>query len=122
MLYHARTTPDHDSHQRERRLALLFRRLPNRVQTWMHWLLQPSARWVRIPAGILLTLGGVMSILPVFGLWMLPFGLILLAEDVGPLRRLTDRCLHWIEHRRPHWMGLPPVSNPTPRRPERNAA
>ncbi|WP_254070160.1 DUF2892 domain-containing protein [Acidisphaera sp. L21] len=99
--------PEPHSQHRERRLALLIRRLPHRVQGIVHWLRRPSARWVRIPAGILLILGSVLFILPVFGLWMLPFGLILLAEDVAPLRRLTDRWLHWIEHRRPHWMGLP---------------
>ena len=48
-------------------------------------------------------LGGCLAILPVLGLWMLPLGLVLLAEDVPALRRLTDRCLDWIEHRRPHW-------------------
>jgi hypothetical protein len=79
----------------------------------MHRLRQPSMRWVRIPAGILLILGSCLFILPVFGLWMFPFGLILLAEDIPPLRRLTDRWLQWIEHRRPHWMGLPSAARPS---------
>lgn len=52
-------------------------------------------------------LGSVLFILPVFGLWMLPLGVVLLAEDVPPLRRLTDRALLWIERKRPQWMGLP---------------
>src|SRR5690348_9158621 len=39
---------------RERRLELLARRLPSRVQRMFRWLRQPSARWVRIPAGTLL--------------------------------------------------------------------
>ena len=55
--------------------------------------------------------GGFLAILPVFGLWMLPLGLVLLAEDIAPLRRLTDRGLVWIEYRRPHWMGLPRLSS-----------
>ena len=93
-------------HDRERRLDLLVRRLPTRVQTGVHWLRRPSVRWVRIPVGLLLILGSVFSILPIFGLWMLPLGLVLLAEDVKPLRRSMDRVLDWIEHRRPHWMGL----------------
>jgi hypothetical protein len=63
--------------------------------------------WVRIPAGVLLIAGGVLSILPVLGLWMLPLGLVLLAEDVPPLRHATGRLLAWIEHHKPHWMGLP---------------
>jgi hypothetical protein len=92
---------------RERRLALLVGRLPARLQTVIRRLRQPSMRWVRIPAGLLLILGSAFSILPVFGLWMLPLGLMLLADDVPPLRRATNRMLAWIEHRRPHWMGLP---------------
>ena len=102
------TQNDHDS-ERERRLALLIRRLPRRVQDLVHRLRRPSARWLRLPVGVLLVLGSVLFILPVFGLWMLPVGLVLLAEDVAVLRRLTDRWLHWIEHHRPHWMGLPPL-------------
>jgi hypothetical protein len=101
---------DHE-HDRERRLELLIRRLPQRFQVTIRWLRQPSARWLRIPAGVLLTIAGLLSILPVLGLWMLPLGLVLLAEDVPPVRRATDRVLAWIEHQRPHWMGLPRASS-----------
>jgi hypothetical protein len=99
-----------DEHVRERRLELLIRRLPRRVQGSVRWLRQPSSRWVRIPAGVLLILGSLLSILPLFGLWMLPLGLVFLAEDVSLLRRAMDQALAWIERRRPHWMGLPPLS------------
>ena len=102
---------------RERRLDLLIRRLPQRVQTVVRWLRRPNARWVRIPAGVLLILGSFLSILPIFGLWMLPLGLVLLAEDIRPLRDATGRILAWIEHRKPHWMGLrhaPHCRQPTP--------
>lgn len=95
-----------EHHDRERRLALLIARLPARVQAVVRRLRQPSMRWLRIPAGLLLILGGLISILPLFGLWMLPLGLVLLAEDVPRLRRATGRVLAWIEHHRPHWMGL----------------
>jgi len=101
---------DHE-HDRERRLELLIRRLPRRFQGAIRWLRQPSARWLRIPAGVLLIIGGLLSILPVLGLWMLPLGLVLLAEDIPPVRRATDRVLAWIEHHRPHWMGLPRPSS-----------
>ncbi len=95
--------------QRERRIGLLTRRLPSGLQSVIGKLRRREARWIRIPAGILLMLGGVLSILPLLGLWMLPLGLLLLAEDIAPLRRQTDRMLAWIEQRRPHWMGLPPL-------------
>jgi len=97
--------PD-DEHQRERRLALLIGQLPPRLQRLTQWLRRPSARWVRIPAACLLMVGSLFFFLPVLGIWMLPFGLVLLAEDVGPLRRITGRVLAWIEHRHPRWMGL----------------
>ena len=97
--------------KREQRLGLLIGRLPDRLQSAVHWLRKPSARWVRIPAGILLTAGGLLSFLPVLGLWMLPLGLLLLAEDVPPLRRATDRILDWVERRWPHWFSSLPSAH-----------
>lgn len=98
--------------ERERRIELLIRRLPARFQPAVRWLRRPVARWVRIPVGILLVAGSFLSLLPVFGLWMLPLGLLLLAEDLPPVRRATGRLLRWIELRHPHWLGLAPVSPP----------
>jgi hypothetical protein len=56
---------------------------------------EPDAVWVRVSAGIALTGGGVLSVLPVLGLWMLPVGLALLAHDVPPMRRPLARLLHF---------------------------
>ena len=89
----------------ERRLRRLTRRLPGRLQATIRWLRKPDSRSVRIPAAVLLIIGGCLAILPFFGLWMLPLGLILLAEDIPPLRRLRDRALGWLEGRRPHWFA-----------------
>jgi hypothetical protein len=90
---------------RERRLEQLIVQLPRGVQSPGRWLRRPSLRWVRIPGGILLIAASLFSILPLFGLWMLPPGLVLLAEDVPVLRRARDRSLDWIERRRPHWFA-----------------
>ncbi|NVN10888.1 MULTISPECIES: hypothetical protein [Nguyenibacter] len=90
----------------ERRIALLIGQLPEWMRPAIHRLRQPAARWVRIPVGVLLILGGFLSLLPVFGLWMLPLGLLLLADDLPPMRRVRDRLLCWIEMRHPRWMGL----------------
>ena len=60
---------------------------------------------MRIPAGLLLIAGSGLSVLPVFGLWMLPLGLFLLAEDVPPLRRARARLLDRIAAHRPHWFA-----------------
>ena len=89
----------------EDRLRRLLDRLPKRIRTTVHRLRRPSARPVRIVAGVLLLGGAFLSILPVFGLWMAPLGLTLLAEDIPPLRRARNRALEWIEHSRPHWFG-----------------
>ena len=65
------------------------------------YLRQPQARLVRVPAAVLLMLGGVFSILPVLGIWMLPLGLLLLAVDLPALRPPLARVLHWIERKWP---------------------
>jgi hypothetical protein len=73
------------------------------LRTAIRSLRRPSLRWVRFAAGVLLIAGSFLSILPVFGIWMLPLGLILLAEDIPALRRARNRLLDWIERHRPHW-------------------
>ena len=107
----SRGTEQDPEFDRERRLELLVRRLPPRFQDMIRRLREPSARWLRIPVGVLLIVGSIFSILPILGLWMLPLGVVLLAEDVPLLRRGTGRVLAWIERRHPRWMGLPPNSS-----------
>jgi hypothetical protein len=88
----------HDADE-DRHLRWLLERLPRRLGNAVLWLRRPSSRWVRIPSGILLVAGSVLSFLPVFGVWMLPLGLLLLGEDFPPLRRFNHRVLSWIERR-----------------------
>lgn len=73
------------------RVTRVLSRGPKRLQAAVGWLLEPSRRWVRLPAGILLVLGSLLAILPVFGLWMLPLGLALIGEDVPPLKAWLER-------------------------------
>jgi hypothetical protein len=75
------------------------------MQAITRWLRKPASRWARIPAGVLLIIGGCLAILPVFGLWMFPLGLMLLADDIPPLRPTRDRALDWLERRRPRWFA-----------------
>jgi hypothetical protein len=95
-----------EKHGREHRLELLIGQLPPRLQASVRWLRQPSMRAARIVVAVLLIVGSLFSILPILGLWMLPLGLLLLADDIKFIRLGADRILAWIEHRRPHWMGL----------------
>lgn len=91
------------SHSDEYRLNRMLDRLERQLPAWigrpLRWLRAPGLRWLRIPLGLLLMLGGVFSILPVLGLWMLPLGLLLLAQDIPFLRRPTRRGLLWVERR-----------------------
>jgi hypothetical protein len=91
--------------QREWRIRQLIAHLPSRMQRAVQWMRHPSARWARLPAGVGLCIGGVFSVLPVLGLWMLPLGLVLLSEDIPALRRSTDKALEWLEGRIPHWFN-----------------
>lgn len=94
-----RNTPD------DHRLERLIRRLPEHRQGRVRWLRSREARWVRLPLGVLFIFGSFLFILPIFGLWMLPVGLLLLAEDVPALRHLRTRILDWTECRWPHWFS-----------------
>src|SRR4051794_27346474 len=86
------------------RLDMLVHRLPPRIGDTVTYLLKPSSRWVRIPSGALLIVGGVLSFLPVLGIWMLPLGLALLAEDVPGLRSSRAKVLDWVERKKPQWL------------------
>ena len=56
-------------------------------------LLHGRLRKFRLPIACVLILGSFLSILPVFGLWMLPLGLMLLALDVPLLRPFVSNLL-----------------------------
>lgn len=68
-------------------------RLPRPVRRVVHSMRGPRLRWVRLPLGGLLVVGGFLGFLPVLGFWMIPFGLLLLAEDYPPLQRTLRRGL-----------------------------
>ena len=85
-------------------LRRLLDGLPGPVARGFHALRQPGRRWVRIPLGVACVGGGVLGFLPVLGFWMLPVGVILLAEDVPGLKRPAMRALGaaqaWWDRRR----------------------
>jgi hypothetical protein len=83
----------------DRHFAWFEARLPPKPARFVAWLRKPSSRWVRIPLAILLILGGIFSILPVLGLWMLPVGLLLFAQDVPILQGPLARMLAWVERK-----------------------
>lgn len=83
----------------DRHFAWFQTRLPPRFSAIVGWLRQPSSRLVRIPMALLLVVGGVFSILPILGLWMLPLGLVLIAQDVPFLQKPLALSLGWLERK-----------------------
>ncbi len=49
-------------------------------------MLERRMRLIRLPLAAFFLVGALVSVLPVFGLWMAPVGLLLLAVDVPSLR------------------------------------
>lgn len=77
---------------------------PDRVARAIRWLRNPAARWVRLPLGILLIGAGFIGpVLPVVGIELIPVGLLLIAQDVPPLREPVARMTLWLEHK---WVRL----------------
>ena len=83
----------------DRHFAWFEDRLPPRPAKFIGWVRKPSSRYVRIPLAIVLIFGGIFSFLPVLGLWMLPLGLLLFAQDVPILRPPLIRLLAWVERK-----------------------
>jgi len=83
----------------DRHFVWFENKLPAGPARFVNWLRRPSSRLARIPLAVLLVLGGIFSILPVLGLWMLPLGLLLFAQDVPMLRPPLIRLLAWAERK-----------------------
>jgi hypothetical protein len=83
----------------DRHFAWFEAKLPPGPARFVGWLRKPSSRYARIPLALLLILGGVFSFLPVLGLWMLPLGLLLFAQDVPMLQKPIAEMLGWIERK-----------------------
>jgi hypothetical protein len=73
--------------------AALEQVLPARAVRGLRWLRSPGAIWLRIPAGLLCIAAAVFWFMPIIGIEWLPLGLLLLAEDVPPLRKPVGRLI-----------------------------
>lgn len=88
----------------ERELDRLSKQLPGWAQ-WATGIPREQNRWVRVPAGVGLAVGGCLWFLPVVGIWMLPIGLAAIAVDVPPMRPPMIRMLGFINRRLDVWRG-----------------
>jgi hypothetical protein len=84
----------------EEELDRLQQRLPDGVSRMMRKVRSPEAARYRVPAGIALTAGGVLGFLPILGFWMLPLGLVVLAQDVPAMQPPVARLLAKINGKR----------------------
>ena len=83
--------------QLNRYFATVDRRVPTRVAQFIQWLRKPSSFAVRLLVALLLIVAGFFSFLPILGLWMLPLGLLFIAQDVPLLQKPLVRALTWVE-------------------------
>jgi hypothetical protein len=87
----------------DQEMQKLERRLPHSLVPLMRRLRDPAARWVRVPAGILLVAVGILGFLPIIGFWMIPLGLALLSLDIPRLRTPIARLMHYINGKLEKW-------------------
>ncbi|MCP3395361.1 hypothetical protein NLM27_42305 [Bradyrhizobium sp. CCGB12] len=80
-----------------RYFEMIHRRLPIRVSEGIRWLRKPSSFPARLIAALLLIIGGIFSFLPILGVWMLPLGLLFIAQDVPILQKPLVKALAWAE-------------------------
>jgi hypothetical protein len=85
------TNPPREPDDLDQAFDELEREAPNFLTRAIRWMRQPQARRVRLPLGALCILGSFLWFLPVLGLWFLPLGLLLIAQDVRFLRRPVGR-------------------------------
>src|SRR5829696_9217152 len=88
-----------------RYFEMIDRRVPISVSRFIRWLRVPSSFAVRLAIAVLLILGGIFSFLPVLGIWMLPLGLLLIAQDVPFLQKPLVGAFAWVE-RKCEWLRV----------------
>lgn len=70
----------------------------------------PESPYKRILIGALFIVGGCLSILPIFGVWMLPLGLLILSIDVALVRRWRRKSeVKWVRWRARRRAGKEPA-------------
>jgi 4-alpha-glucanotransferase len=72
-------------------------KIPRPLGRFIRWMRRPELRWVRLIAGILFVIFGFVGFLPILGFWMVPLGLIILAQDSRWLQRPTLKVITWLE-------------------------
>jgi hypothetical protein len=103
-----------DQSELDRQFEQVEQKLPDAMARFVRWLRQPSSRWVRIPAAFLLIMAGFVGFLPILGFWMIPLGLLLVAQDIPFLRGPIARLLAWSVARLDAWKRPPRATQAPP--------
>ncbi len=86
----------------------------NTIEVFGRSLRLPANRLARMGLGLAFIVGGLLSFLPVLGIWMLPVGLLILSIDLRFVRRWRRRTeVRW--GRRQRRRTLLGTTEPTPR-------
>jgi membrane-bound ClpP family serine protease len=89
------------------KLDRAYKGLENETPDWatrtIRWLRDPSKRWIRLPVGLALIIGGMFGFLPILGFEFIPLGLLMIAQDVPFLREPVGNATIWLEEK---WVEL----------------
>jgi hypothetical protein len=80
-------------------LDKLIKRLPDWFSRLVIWLRDPKRVYARVIVSVLLMAGGILSFLPVLGVWMLPLGLIIISQDLQFMQGPLVRTIKWVENK-----------------------
>jgi len=89
------TEPEHTSS--DPHVRRLLGSLPGFARRAFAWLERPAAKWVRLPLGCALIVGGFLGFLPILGFWMIPIGALMIGQDIPPIRRVTVWALAGVQ-------------------------
>jgi hypothetical protein len=77
---------------------------PDKVARAIRWLRDPKGKWVRLPLGLFIIVINLFGpVVPVLGIEFVPLGLLLIAQDVPPLRKPVADATLWLEHKWLDW-------------------
>lgn len=77
---------------------------PDRVARVIRWLRNPKGKWVRLPLGLLIIAANLFGpVVPFLGIEFVPLGLLLIAQDVPPLRKPVADMTLWLERKWVRW-------------------
>lgn len=82
----------------------LEQQVPDRISRAIRWLRDPKGKWVRLPLGLLIVAANLFGpVVPFLGIEFVPLGLLLIAQDVPPLRKPVADATLWLEHKWIAW-------------------